>query len=196
MGTYTELVLKTRISTEDPLVLKMLTFMFDPNFLSENEIPTELPDHAFFRSTRWNSIGLCNSFYHIPYTLNYFKDNYLFSRSDLKNYDNEIELFLDWLSPYIPYDIGTVIGWICMENRDPFLIRKGGKVYSIPDMNWKSDFEVEASDNYVEIQGYLTIEELENVIEYYKTKGFKHVYPGQENSSLVLIRRPNDQVRE
>ena len=189
MGTYTELVLKTHIRTEDPLVRKILTFMFDANSLSDHETPTELPDHPFFKSTRWQAVGNSHSFYHIPCTLNYFKDNYLFSRSDFKNYDNQIDLFLHWLSPYIPYEIGAVIGWVCLEQREPFLIRKGGKVYDIPEENWTSNFSVETEENYVEVQGYLTVEELENVIQYYKMKDFKYVYPGNENSALVLINR-------
>lgn len=189
MGTYTELVIKTRIRTEDPQVLKILTYMFDKNSLTNSEVPVDLPEHSFFKMPRWNAIGSCNSFYHIPCTLNYFHDNYLFSRSDLKNYDNEIELFIDWLSPYIPYDEGAVIGWVCMEQANPYFIRKGSKITALPDRDWKSDFEVDAEDNCVEIHGRLTIEELENVIQYYKMKGFNFVSHGNENSSLVLLRR-------
>lgn len=183
MGTYTELVIKTRIATEDHKVRTVLNYLF--NEAEDAEPPTDLPDHPFFVNRRWDLIGKCSSYYHIPTNLNYFKDGYLFSRSDLKNYDNTIEEFIDWISPYTTGIVGSVLGWICIEQHNPVFIIKRGIEEGVDD-TWKSDFEVIAEENLMKIYGRLTIEELENVLEYYKTKGFKYALPGHENSSILI----------
>ena len=112
MGMYTELTLKVDLNEGLPEdVNRILRFLFDNSFdEDDDEMVTgkdfikkygELPDHEFFKSERWSSVGSCNSFYHVPETFNHYRRNSLFSRSDLKNYDCEIEKFLDWLLPYI-----------------------------------------------------------------------------------------------
>lgn len=187
MGTYTELVIKTRITTDDPKVKAVLNYLFN-DCEDDSEPPAELPDHEFFKDRKWDLIGKCSSFYHIPTPLSYFKDGYLFSRSDLKNYEGTIELFIDWISPYTSGLPGIVLGWTCLEQHNPILIVKKGEDSS-SDEGWKSDFEVEADDHVMTVHGHLTIEELENTIEYYKSRGYKHVYPGDQNSSLRLIKK-------
>ena len=48
----------------------------------------------------------------------------LFSRSDLKNYDREIELFFDWLRPLTCALPGDCIGWQWYEEHDePTLVK-------------------------------------------------------------------------
>lgn len=124
MGMYTELIIKCRIKRDAPAkVLEILEYMFGP---SEQYDPVDLPDHPFFKCERWMAIGDCHSHYHIPAVLNYYKDTRLFSRSDLKNYGDEIGQFLDWLNPYIVGDPGGCIGWVWYEEWDePELIYKG-----------------------------------------------------------------------
>lgn len=121
MGMYTELLLKCSVKENLSLKTKnILDFLFN-----DKEEPDDLPDHDFFKCERWKSIGRCNSYYHIPYTLNYYKEGYLFSRSDLKNYNNEIGLFLEWIDPYINGLEESCIGWIWYEeNFEPTLIYK------------------------------------------------------------------------
>ncbi len=123
MGMYTELILKTGVRKDIPeIVDKILKFLFSDDDL---EKPTELPDHPFFRKNCWECIGRSNSYYHTPRCLNYYQDGYLFSRSDLKNYEGEIESFLDWIDEYLSTYEGKVIGWSWYEEYDfPTLIIK------------------------------------------------------------------------
>lgn len=121
MGEYTELLLKCRIKeniSED--VNHILNYLFN-----DDNHPDKLPDHGFFKCERWYMIGRCCSYYHIPSSFSKFDERYLFSRSDLKNYDQEIYKFLDWVDPYIDEDINQCIGWVWQEQEDnPTLIRK------------------------------------------------------------------------
>lgn len=129
MGMYTELVLKCSIRDDAPAkVSAVLTFLF-----KEGKEPAVLPDHEFFKCPRWTGIGSNSSFYHHPKALSsYFtfdgeRGGYLFSRSDLKNYDGEIGHFIDWLMPYIDEEEGFCIGWEWYEedNQPTLLFKKG-----------------------------------------------------------------------
>jgi hypothetical protein len=125
MGTYTELVIKCTIKDNVPeLVDNVLKFLFSEGF----DKPAVLPEHEFFRSDRWESIGRSCSCYHIPAPTSFYDGKYLFSRSDLKNYDGEINLFLDWLKPYMSNPGGQLIGWIFLEqSREPIFIYNEGE---------------------------------------------------------------------
>lgn len=120
MGMYTELVLKCEVVDDIPATVKaMLEFLFN-----DGQEPTELPDHEFFKCERWRSIGKCSSYYHTPFALSRFSEGYIFSRSDLKNYDGEIEKFLAWVRPYLDVpEWRDVIGWTWYEEAEaPTLI--------------------------------------------------------------------------
>ena len=125
MGMYTELVLKCQIKEDAPADVKsVIAHMF-----CGDDAPEKLPDHPFFGLTRWYFIGSCSSFYHHPEVVNscpkfdYTKSQYIFSRSDIKNYDGEIESFIDWLKPYIDAPEGQCIGWLWYEEeQQPTLI--------------------------------------------------------------------------
>ncbi|HAZ2983855.1 TPA: hypothetical protein J0587_004682 [Salmonella enterica subsp. enterica serovar Kentucky] len=125
MGMYTELVLKCQIKEDAPADVKsVIAYMF-----CGEDAPKKLPDHPFFGLTRWNSIGSCSSFYHHPEVVNscpkfdYTDSQYIFSRSDIKNYDGEIESFIDWLKPYVDAPEGQCIGWSWYEEgQQPTLI--------------------------------------------------------------------------
>ncbi len=116
---YTELVLKCDIKGNAPKQVKdVLDFLF-----LGKEQPTELPDHEFFSKGRWTLIGNCSSYYHHPEVVNSYIEGHLFSRSDIKNYESEIEAFLDWLMPYVDDYEGRCIGWSWYEEADvPTLI--------------------------------------------------------------------------
>lgn len=122
MGMYTELVIKCSIKDEIPeQVHKILQTMFGDGDYYEGE----LPNHPFFSRQRWRNIGRSSSYYHIPKAISYYNFGYLFSRSDLKNYENEIDLFLDWLDPYIAEIPGQCIGWVWYEEfKEPTLVYK------------------------------------------------------------------------
>lgn len=122
MGMYTELVIKCDICEDIPQNVKeVLDFLFG----DRETAPTNLPDHEFFKCGRWDHIGKVNSYYHIPCCLNFFDGSYLFSRSDFKDYDGEIDKFIDFLDPYIDGEKGQCIGWSWYEQRQqPELIFK------------------------------------------------------------------------
>lgn len=127
MGMYTEFVFKGEIrKTVDPVVMSVLSYLFNGN-----DRPDTLPDHPFFSCDRWSSIGSCSSFYHHPRSINSWYDVgysdtiYIFSRSDLKNYDDEISLFVDWVKPHLDVLPGCCIGWSWYEECDePTLLIK------------------------------------------------------------------------
>lgn len=123
MGTYTELILKVELHKDlPPDVYMILEFLFNHD---KSPFSWPIPDHSFFKTQRWENIGGGSSQYHVPECLNYFKYNVLFSRCDLKNYDNEIDMFLHWLDPYIDKFPGECIGWKWFEEDDePKLIYK------------------------------------------------------------------------
>jgi len=127
---YTELVLKCCINDDvPPEVKQVLKCLF-----SHGEDPETLPDHPFFSLPRWEMIGRCSSFYHHPNAVNSYwtgfgndddRGGHLFSRSDIKNYDGEIESFIDWLRPYIDEEDDQCIGWTWYEEESaPTLIFK------------------------------------------------------------------------
>jgi hypothetical protein len=128
MGMYTELVLKCRTKEDTPKEVKeVLDFLFNGE-----KIPETLPNHPFFSLPRWRAIGSCSSYYHHPQSVNHISKNsnwkewYIFSRSDLKNYDGEIEAFIDWLTPYLEAYNKTCIGWKWYEeDSEPTLLFVG-----------------------------------------------------------------------
>lgn len=121
MGMYTELVVKCNLQDNLPEeVENVLQYLFN----RKTNIPKEVPKHPFFSCPRWTMIGSCSSYYHVPFALSKYEEGYIFSRSDLKEYDNEIEYFFDWIRPYIEtYGTKICIGWSWYEEDDkPTLI--------------------------------------------------------------------------
>ena len=125
---YTEILIKASIDNEKvtPEVEAVLQYLFNdvsiPNHI-------QLPVHPFFRSDRWPCVGHCSSFYHVPWVNSKYGGDYgsyyIFSRSDLKNYDNEIEAFFDWIDPYLDEEKGMCIGYSWYEeDLSPTLVYK------------------------------------------------------------------------
>lgn len=120
MGMYTELVLKCGVNFDS--MGKIEKQVFDHLF-NNGEHPERLPSHPFFECSRWDQIGTMSSFYHHPKPIKSVHEDYLFSRSDLKNYDNEVQLFIDWFSPFVSENAEQCIGWEWYEESDaPTLI--------------------------------------------------------------------------
>jgi hypothetical protein len=134
MGMYTEIVAAFELLADTPqIVLDVLASMCDGR-LPE---PKELPNHPLFdktRKSRWQAMLNCDSYYFAGdthSTLRYddiSETHYLTVRSNLKNYNYEIENFLDWIEPYsVPreeredgtYFVGY---WRYEENSEPTLI--------------------------------------------------------------------------
>lgn len=125
MGMYTELDLKVAIK-DDPIVVNILLDLSDKDkFVSiKNRI-----DHPFFRADRCDLIGRGGSYYFDGQPYIQFRYDeiakcwFLTTCSNLKNYNQEIEKFLDWLCPYILTEgyIGTY--WY-EEQEEPINIYK------------------------------------------------------------------------
>lgn len=114
MGMYTELIFKAEIRGDIPNEVRAVLH----HLFNDGEAPTTLPDHEFFKCDRWGMVGKCSSFYHVPFALSRYTDGYIFSRSDLKDYDDEIRKFVDWVMPYIRAEEGACIGWSWYEEAD------------------------------------------------------------------------------
>lgn len=138
MGMYTEIMVRAEVSRSAPLiVVEMLRALFnrdrEPHDVLSDALlhPARQPylDHPFFRCPRWALVGGCSSYYHMPATAGrMWMDEqtgtwYIFHRSDLKNYDDEIARFFDWSRPYLRPCTGTCIGWSWYETEQaPTLI--------------------------------------------------------------------------
>lgn len=129
MGMYTEFVLGVDLVRETPKeVIDILDFMIT-NDLDDNE--PILPDHPLFNTERWRYMLQSDSYYFGGFSNSlidaprFIEDVYKLSiRSNLKNYDSEIELFLNWLNPYI--ETRGFIGYMRYEEfDDPWLIYRG-----------------------------------------------------------------------
>ena len=103
MGMYTELNLGVEIANNLNIIhdLKIMLGEIDGDIVS---------NHDLFKTRRWDYMLLSDSYYFDGQTdSKLFRDDldsndpmyYLNVRCNLKNYDNEIKLFLDWLCPYI-----------------------------------------------------------------------------------------------
>ncbi len=137
MGMYTECFVRVEIEENTPPdVIEILRWMFDQD---SGPCPESLPDHPFFACDRWAAIGHSGSFYHQPRpTSSMWLDQgkwYICSRSDLKNYDDEISKFFDWLQPYAEATPGDFIGYsLYEEDQTPTLILKRDPFPSLPEM--------------------------------------------------------------
>jgi len=102
MGTYTKLHYNAELKRDVPeSVVEMLRYM-----LGETETKPKKPDHALFGDTRWETMLQSDSYYFdadTHSTLRYDTNGsyYLCVRCSLRNYCNEMELFTNWIRPYI-----------------------------------------------------------------------------------------------
>ncbi len=111
MGEYTEIIIKAEVKADLPQEVEaVLQFLFNGE-----EKPLVSIDHPFFKCDRWAFIGRCSSYYHIPWSTSKYEEEYIFSRSDLKDYDNEIDQFFAWIDPYLDEEQGQCVGWSWYE---------------------------------------------------------------------------------
>ncbi|MCY7679903.1 hypothetical protein MH122_13955 [Bacillus pumilus] len=128
MGMYTELVCAFQLIEETPRsIIDILEFM-----TGQREVqPNDLPDHDLFSNeTRWKWMLQSDSFYFDGKTYSKIENDmivgtcYVSIRCNLKDYDDEIAKFIDWVSPYIQKDHDRYfIGYERYEeDREPTLI--------------------------------------------------------------------------
>jgi len=112
MGMYTELMMSARVKNDNPEVINVLKFM-----AGQLETQPPLPDHPLFNTPRWKWLFSSASYYFVPRSTVLFEYDdigeywVLISRADIKNYDDEIELFIDWIRPHLEASEETMIGY-------------------------------------------------------------------------------------
>lgn len=102
MGMYTELNIGVSLMSDTPdNVIDILRYM-----LSDGD-KVETPDHPLFSTQRWHFMLVSGSYYFDGRTDSSMEHDSvdheykLNVRCNLKNYDNEIDLFLDFIQPYL-----------------------------------------------------------------------------------------------
>jgi hypothetical protein len=133
MGMYTGFHIDVELTKDMPEeainAFKLMTGQIDYEFHTRKEVRAKfkLPMHPLFSTDRWDSLFCCQSAYFIECeTMQQKSDkrfcllsdgNYsLCSYSSLKNCNNEIGLFLDWVSQYVlPTEYGNEVGWYRYE---------------------------------------------------------------------------------
>jgi hypothetical protein len=120
MGMYTEFFLRVRLRRNTPVeIIDTLDYMLRDKDRDEQDFLP--PAHPLFETTRWNYMlrmyvgdGQMDSRLSRKYG-----DIHLRVHTSLKNYENEIEKFVDWLTPYIDvFDDGQFLGWKQYEEWD------------------------------------------------------------------------------
>lgn len=118
MGMYTELHFNSKLKKDVPAgVLDALGYMLGQ---CEAE-PVHLPQHPLFKTKRWGLMLVCDSYYFDADTHSTLRfdeignTHYLCVRSNLKNYDSEIEKFIDWIMPYLDKYEGDFLGFYRYE---------------------------------------------------------------------------------
>lgn len=127
MGMYTEIFVNCELRKDVPEeVVHDLRILFDESFITDGFV-SDIPK----QDKRLRAIGNCSSYYFQPRATSamWYDDIgrswYICSRSDLKNYDGEIEAFFAWLGPYVAANPGEFIGYHRYEEDDaPVLVFK------------------------------------------------------------------------
>lgn len=137
MGMYTQLILKVRLKPNRWLY-NVLNLMMenDTNDESYKDIEIKrfvkygrLGDHSLFRTNRWKWMLYGNSAYFEEWAepeviYNKESDEIEFSCCfNIKNYENEIQLFLDFLAPFI-LDRGQIGTYRYEEWEEPVAVIK------------------------------------------------------------------------
>ena len=132
MGMYTEFILNIDLRADTPnQVIETLEYMIKDH---SNDYTFTLPDHPLFKkyispydkdkkpqSTRWYYMLTCGSAYFQGIPASRIRTDAITRRCEvsifcnLKNYNSEIELFLDWIFPYVHQTYLRFCGYIRYE---------------------------------------------------------------------------------
>lgn len=127
MGMYTEFHFNSELKSNCPTqVIDILRYM-----LGDKEESPALPDHPIFKTDRWRHMLRTDSYYFdadTHSTLRYddiAEAHFLCIRCNLKNYNGEIEKFVDWIDPYLDKMAGEFLGFSRYEETEtPTLLYK------------------------------------------------------------------------
>lgn len=109
----------------DPKVVQTLKYM-----TGQRDTLVNLPEDDFFSTDKWEILFLMDSYYFPAVTHSVVEDlpgritGYALSvTSNLKNYDSEIETFLEWIMPHVDAEPGQWLGyWMYEEDEQPTMI--------------------------------------------------------------------------
>jgi hypothetical protein len=129
MGMYTEFHFNSKLQEEVPQeVIHILYYMLSSEV--EDAVPV-VPEHPLFDTTRWPVMLRMSSYYFDADTNSTLRFDdiaeqyYICIRCNLKNYDSEIEKFIDWIDPYLDKYEGEFLGFYRYEETEvPTLIYK------------------------------------------------------------------------
>lgn len=109
MGMYTEIIFGAGFKKELPVLIVSTI----KKLVAGEDLLDSAPDHPFFKSERTWLLSSGGSYY-FPGAVGpkfWFDDIehrwFLHFRTNIKNYDSEIEKFLDWIKPYIEQGSGN-----------------------------------------------------------------------------------------
>ena len=138
MGMYTDILFRAEIKpdwADDPKVkLAFETLSLDMSPRVDDRDRHLLPGHEFFDCDRWQSLSWCSSYYFPASNHNVWEHeeptgltSWSF-RANLKNYDDEIAKFFDWVDPYVNGADGDFLGYsLYEEGNTPTLYFKSSK---------------------------------------------------------------------
>lgn len=117
MGSYTQFFFAAKVNDE-PAVIDVLRFM-----LFGGDRPA-LPDHPLFKTDRWDCMLRMEDL-HVAKLQKGFMDKWsVVAHSNFKNYDNEIDKFVDWIRPHLCGLGPDMIGFKLYEHdENPTIIR-------------------------------------------------------------------------
>ena len=129
MGLYTDFEIEITLKKNTPEhVINIIDYLFNWRRNDRKE-KSELikPNHEFFKTPRWHHIGSMSGWSDAESNFNP-KTLHIKSISSLKNYDDEIDLFLDWIKPHLQCQDGDMIGtqWCECEESETVLIYTEG----------------------------------------------------------------------
>ena len=103
MGYYTELIFKAELIGLKESDIKAIEWINGKHHKNQYESvnPDWLPKHPFFKEMRADMITQCDRI-KVPLFYKTDPDTYILdSHAEIKNYESEIELFLNWIVPFI-----------------------------------------------------------------------------------------------
>lgn len=121
MGYYTEFVFGCKLREDTPEDVITIVARLCHGIGNFHDL--RLPDHEFFRCDRWRFIACCSSYYFGGPNVSectvdeHYNEHRISIRSNLKNYKEEIQKFVDWIKPYVDQGAGKrgLLGYAMYE---------------------------------------------------------------------------------
>lgn len=124
MGMYTEFHFNSELNNNSSDIIDILKYM-----IGEQGSYIKLPKHPLFETDRWMFMLCTDSYYFDADTISTLrydktaKAYFLCIRCNLKNYNDEIEKFINWITPYLAKTNGEFLGFYRYEEYEkPTLI--------------------------------------------------------------------------